>query len=153
VQLRFQGKITNPLESMAQFEIDIRFECGDSVPRATLIARPETFSAFRTLKDGDVTYDLLKRYGLENKIISANVKKQDIYAKFFIGLATEGCEVPSGSANLLHGPSRARPLYREYCVQQYEQRALRGALPQLHQREPPGARTPQRAIRAHQLVG
>jgi hypothetical protein len=73
--------------------------------RATLITRPQTLSTFRSLKDGDITYDLLKRLGLENKIISANVKKQDFHAKFFIGLGRDKCEVLSGSANLVHGPS------------------------------------------------
>lgn len=92
--------------------------------RATLITRSATFSAFRTLNDGDVTYDLLKRYGLENKIISANVKKQDFHAKFFVGLAPEGCEVLSGSANLVHGSSIENITFSSMSKERCEERYL-----------------------------
>ena len=92
--------------------------------RATLITRPATLSAFRNLSDGDVTYDVLKRYGLENKIISANVRKQDFHAKFFIGLAPEGCEVLSGSANLLHGPSIENITFRSIGVERCNERYI-----------------------------
>jgi hypothetical protein len=92
--------------------------------RATLITRPATLSKFRKLSDGDVTYDVLKRYGLESKIISANVRKQDFHAKFFIGLAPEGCEVLSGSANLLHGPSIENITFRSIGVERCNERYI-----------------------------
>ncbi len=92
--------------------------------RTTLITRPATLGAFRKLSDGDVTYDLLKRYELENKIISANVKKQDFHAKFFIGLAPEGCEILSGSANLLHGPSIENITFRNISMERCKERYL-----------------------------
>jgi hypothetical protein len=92
--------------------------------RATLITRPATFNAFRSLSAGDVTYDLLKRYGLENKIIAANAKKQDFHAKFFIGLAKEGCEVLSGSANLVHGPSIENITFRSMSLDRCKERYL-----------------------------
>lgn len=92
--------------------------------RATLITRPATLNAFRKLSDGDVTYDLLKRYGLENKIISANVKKQDFHAKFFMGLANEGCEILSGSANLVHGPSIENISFRSMSLERCQERYI-----------------------------
>lgn len=91
--------------------------------RATLITRPATLSAFKKLGDGDVTYDLLKSLGLENKIVSANVKKQDFHAKFFVGIGPKICEVLSGSANLVHGPSLEnitfRKMRRSRCDERY----------------------------------
>jgi hypothetical protein len=73
--------------------------------QAVLITRPATLTAFKKLDQDGIKWDDLKRFGLENRIISANTKKQDFHAKFFIGVGPDRCEVLSGSANILDGPS------------------------------------------------
>lgn len=91
--------------------------------QAMLITRAAAYKAFKDLKDGDVTYDLLQRYGLANSIVAADVRKQDFHAKFFIGLGPEGAEVLSGSANLMDGPSIENIAYRtmtpDRCLERY----------------------------------
>ena len=92
--------------------------------QATLITRPATLTAFKKLGQGDITYDNLKKFGLENRIISANTKKQDFHAKFFIGVGPERCEVLSGSANIMVGPSMENIVFREMARARCEARYI-----------------------------
>lgn len=107
--------------------------------RATLITRPATLSAFKNLQSGDVTYELLKSYDLENKLISANSKKQDFHAKFFIGVGATTSEVLSGSANLVSGLSVENITFRaistERCNERYISR-MNVSLPAVQNRTP-----------------
>lgn len=75
--------------------------------RSIFITRPTTLSAYKVaLEDVDgLKHAMLAEYGLENRIIAANMRKRDFHAKFFIGLDDDACEVLSGSANLVTGPS------------------------------------------------
>lgn len=75
--------------------------------RSVFITRPTTLSAYNAaLEDVDgLNHAMLAEYGLENRIIAANMRKRDFHAKFFIGLDDDACEVLSGSANLVTGPS------------------------------------------------
>ena len=52
-----------------------------------------------------LNHEFLSEYGLESKLVSADTRRQDFHAKFFIGMAEDRCEVLSGSANLTTGPS------------------------------------------------
>lgn len=47
----------------------------------------------------------LKKFGLENRIIAMDARKTDFHAKFFAAFLGNKCEVMSGSANLVRGPS------------------------------------------------
>jgi hypothetical protein len=74
--------------------------------KTTLLTRKATFADFKkTLTEDGVDYEELKGYGLEDRLISSGVTKQNFHAKFYAGLSEEVTEVLSGSANLLRGPS------------------------------------------------
>jgi hypothetical protein len=75
--------------------------------KTIFVTRKATFTNYKNLlKETDgLEHDFLESYDLENKIISAEIKKQDFHAKFFIGLSEDSSEVMSGSANLVTGPS------------------------------------------------
>jgi hypothetical protein len=74
--------------------------------KATLLTRKATFTDFKkTLAAEGLDYEELKGYGLEDRLISSGVNKQNFHAKFYVGLSEDVTEVLSGSANLLRGPS------------------------------------------------
>jgi hypothetical protein len=75
--------------------------------RAVLVTKSAEFKSYKKiLSDVEgLAHDLLKDYGLEAKLVSANTTKQDFHAKFFIGLSSAACEVLTGSANLVNGKS------------------------------------------------
>ncbi|WP_242665717.1 hypothetical protein [Paraburkholderia ginsengiterrae] len=74
--------------------------------KSTLLTRKATYTSFKkTLEAEGLDYDELQGYGLEDKLISGGVTKQDFHAKFYAGLSDGATEVLSGSANLLRGPS------------------------------------------------
>jgi hypothetical protein len=90
--------------------------------KAVFITRGAQFSSYKTLlKEIDgFDHHLLEEYGLESKLVSANTKKQDFHAKFFIGMNDEVCEVLSGSANLLKGPSIENIAFKAITPQKCE---------------------------------
>jgi hypothetical protein len=74
--------------------------------KSVFLTRSATYTAYKTAMETDgISVDLLERFGLENKIVAMDVRKQDFHAKFFAGVSEQGCEVMSGSANLVRGPS------------------------------------------------
>ena len=75
--------------------------------KTIFLTRKATHTSYKNLlKDVDgLDHGFLEQYNLENKIISAEVTKQDFHAKFFIGMSEGISEVMSGSANLVTGPS------------------------------------------------
>lgn len=75
--------------------------------KTIFITRKATFTSYKNVlkKMDGLEHEFLESYDLENKIISAEVKKQDFHAKFFIGISEGSSEVMSGSANLVTGPS------------------------------------------------
>jgi hypothetical protein len=48
---------------------------------------------------------LLERFDLQNKVVAQKNSKQDFHAKFYAGTFADKCEIISGSANLVGGPS------------------------------------------------
>ncbi len=75
--------------------------------KAIFVTRTNTLNSYKSLlcdQEG-LSYEILKEYDLENRVVSANTKKNDFHAKFFAGLAGASAEVLSGSANLVKGPS------------------------------------------------
>ncbi|MFP1133002.1 hypothetical protein [Asticcacaulis sp. W401b] len=104
--------IVSPFVGYSQLSAEKRYEIWTwllehlSPDRAVLVTRPATFTEFKTL-EGDFAppYELLRMFGMENKLISANNKLHKSHAKFYAGIGSEGVEVLSGSANLVPGPS------------------------------------------------
>jgi hypothetical protein len=89
------------------------------------VTRSKTFAEYKRVL-GDVVglnHALLDDYGLSNKLIAANMRKQDFHAKFFIGRSSNICEVFSGSANLVEGPSIENMSFRSMsaagCTSRY----------------------------------
>lgn len=74
--------------------------------KSVFLTRGATYTAYKKAMEADgIPVDLLEKYGLENKIVAMDVRKQDFHAKFFAAISEQGCEVMSGSANLVRGPS------------------------------------------------
>lgn len=73
--------------------------------RTVLLTRPAGYSEYKkALLDSGLDHDILVRFGLQNRIVSAGTKKQDFHAKVYIGVG-ERSEVLSGSANIVSGKS------------------------------------------------
>lgn len=74
--------------------------------KSVFLTRGKTFSDYKkAMETNGMPVDLLEKFGLENKIVAMDVRKQDFHAKFFAAVSEQGCEVMSGSANLVRGPS------------------------------------------------
>lgn len=73
--------------------------------RTILVTRAATYKEYKAaLLDAGFDHDMLARFGLENKVVSAGTKKQDSHAKVYMGLGDQ-CEILSGSANVVSGKS------------------------------------------------
>ena len=73
--------------------------------RTVFLTRSATWSGYKSaLQETGLDHDVLANYGLENQIVATGNKKQDFHAKVYIGIGDQ-CEVFSGSANLVDGPS------------------------------------------------
>ncbi|WP_168798049.1 hypothetical protein [Pacificoceanicola onchidii] len=73
--------------------------------RTVFLTRSATWSGYKSaLQETGLDHDVLASYGLENQIVATGNKKQDFHAKVYIGIGDQ-CEVFSGSANLVDGPS------------------------------------------------
>lgn len=98
------------------------------VERTIFITRKATLTGYKTaLKDVEGLDHLeLQRFGLESRIVSADTRKQDFHAKFFIGYGPATCEVFSGSANIVSGPSIENVSFRSMpaidCNEKYLER-------------------------------
>ncbi|MGW9820270.1 hypothetical protein ACUXK4_002841 [Methylorubrum extorquens] len=66
----------------------------------------------------------LSRYGLGNQLIGANIRKQGFHAKVYAGLSEAGCEVFSGSANLVTGPSLENMSFRARSMASFQAKYL-----------------------------
>ena len=91
------------------------------------------------LKDVEgLDHAFLEEYGLENKIISADTKKNDFHAKFFIGLSSTSSEVLSGSANLVTGPSVENTSFKKHTREKLDSKyinPLNIALPKIEEKK------------------
>ncbi|WP_334052965.1 hypothetical protein [Burkholderia cepacia] len=93
--------------------------------KSVFLTRGATYTAYKTAMENDgISVDLLEKYGLENKIVAMDVKKQDFHAKFFAGVSKRGCEVMSGSANLVRGPSVENIGFRVMDKTKFDERYL-----------------------------
>mgnify|MGYP000900651557 FL=1 len=75
--------------------------------KTIFITRTRSLNKYKSLLEEveGLDHTFLKKYDLENKIISSETKKNDFHAKVYAGLTTETAEVFSGSANLVKGSS------------------------------------------------
>lgn len=94
--------------------------------RAILLTRKSTWKSFKSMQGvTGMGFDQLERYGLEDKVISSGVTKQDFHAKFFAGVSNEIVEVFSGSANLLRGPSIENVSFKRMTLDQFENKYMK----------------------------
>jgi hypothetical protein len=94
--------------------------------RSLFITRTRTITEYKAaLQTVDqVDSKVLAEFGLENKLVAAETRKQDFHAKFFIGRSGSTCEVLSGSANLVEGPSLENVSFRTMSNERCEDRYL-----------------------------
>lgn len=96
--------------------------------KSVFITRKAQLDAYKAaLDDVDgLNHSFLEDFGLQSKLVSADTRRQDFHAKFFIGMTKDRCEVLSGSANLTRGPSveniSFRTLSAEACQERYIRR-------------------------------
>lgn len=93
--------------------------------KVTLLTRSATWKSFKNIKrQGEVSFEELERYGLEEKVVSGGAVKQDFHAKFFAGVSKDSVEVLSGSANLLRGPSIENISFSTMTPERFQARYL-----------------------------
>lgn len=93
--------------------------------KSVFLTRGATYTAYRKAMEADgIPVDLLEKFGLENKIVAMDVRKQDFHAKFFASVSSHGCEVMSGSANLVRGPSVENIGFRTMDMDTFRERYL-----------------------------
>ncbi|OGT20401.1 MAG: hypothetical protein A2522_09210 [Gallionellales bacterium RIFOXYD12_FULL_53_10] len=93
--------------------------------KSVFLTRGATYTAYKkAMNSSGVPVDLLEKFGLENKIIAMDVRKQDFHAKFFAAVSERGCEVMSGSANLVRGPSVENIVFRVMDKVKFTERYL-----------------------------
>jgi len=103
---------------------------------AIFVTRATTWKAYRrSMQVAGLPVDVLEQFGLENKVVSAGQSKQDFHAKFYAGLSDSWCEVYSGSANLVRGPSMENTSFRSMTREAFDRRyvarmAFKAPLPQ-----------------------
>lgn len=96
--------------------------------KSVFITRKAQLDAYKAAMDevDGLKHAFLQDFDLESKLVSADTRRQDFHAKFFIGLTNDRCEVLSGSANLTRGPSveniSFRILLAEACHDRYIRR-------------------------------
>lgn len=90
--------------------------------KSIFVSRAATFGSYRSiLEDVEGLNDkVLRDFDLENRIISANTKKNDFHAKFFAGVLKDRVEVMSGSANLVTGPSLENISFKHYSREAFD---------------------------------
>lgn len=94
--------------------------------KGAFLTRGATYTSYKKAMEADgIPVDLLEKFGLENKIVAMDVRKQDFHAKFFAAVSETGCEVMSGSANLVRGPSVENISFRRMAKLQFDERYLR----------------------------
>jgi hypothetical protein len=93
--------------------------------KSIFLTRGATYTAYKRAMETDgIPVDLLEKFGLENKIVAMDVRKQDFHAKFFAAVSERGCEVMSGSANLVRGPSVENIGFRAMDTGKFHERYL-----------------------------
>src|SRR3546814_19536320 len=76
------------------------------------------------MKEAWLPVDILEQFNRENKVGAAGKSKQDFHAKFYAGLSDDWCEVYSGSANLVRGPSMENTSFQRLAREAFDQRYL-----------------------------
>lgn len=89
------------------------------------VTRSASWKAYReAMEKTGLPVDILEQFSLENNVVSAGQSKQDFHAKFYVGMSDDWCEVFSGSANLLRGPSMENTSFRRMSRETFNQRYL-----------------------------
>lgn len=89
------------------------------------VTRSASWKAYRqAMEKTGVPVAILEQFNLENKVVSAGKSKQDFHAKFYAGISDDWCEVYSGSANLLRGPSMENTSFRRVTRETFNQRYM-----------------------------
>lgn len=92
---------------------------------AVFVTRSASWKAYReAMEKTGLPVDILEQFSLENKVVSTGQSKQDFHAKFYVGISDDWCEVYSGSANLVRGPSMENTSFRRMTREAFNQRYL-----------------------------
>ncbi|NWA68524.1 hypothetical protein [Pseudomonas reactans] len=93
--------------------------------KSVFLTRGATWMAYRKAMEEDgISVKLLEKFGLENRLVAMDARKQDFHAKFFAGISESVCEVMSGSANLVRGPSVENIGFKAMNRSAFEERYL-----------------------------
>lgn len=94
--------------------------------KSVFLTRGATYAAYKKAIELDgFSVDSLEQFGLQNALVAMDVRKQDFHAKFFAALSDTGCEVMSGSANLVRGPSVENISFRKLSAKDFDERYLK----------------------------
>lgn len=94
--------------------------------KSVFVTRGASYTDYKkTLEEVEgLDRDILAEYGLHNKLVAANVRRQDFHAKVYAGISEAGYEVFSGSANLVTGPSLENMSYRAHSAASFKTKYL-----------------------------
>lgn len=94
--------------------------------KSVFVTRGASFTDYKDalMKVDGLSHAKLSKYGLNNQLIGANIRKQDFHAKVYAGLSQEVCEVFSGSANLVTGPSLENMSFKARSMASFEAKYL-----------------------------
>lgn len=92
--------------------------------RTLFLTKAASYAEYKAaLKESGLDPDVLADFGLENQIVAAGSKKQNFHAKVYVGLGPR-CEVLSGSANLVEGPSLENVSFAQMVRDRVQRRYL-----------------------------
>jgi hypothetical protein len=93
--------------------------------KSVFLTRGATWTGYKKAMDEDgIPVDLLEKFGLDNKLVAMDIRKQDFHAKFYAGISEYGCEVMSGSANLVRGQSVENIGFRTMDKTKFDERYI-----------------------------
>jgi len=82
--------------------------------RVVFVTRPASWKEYKkAMAESGIPVDLLEQFDLQNQVVASGLSKADSHAKFYAGVSAEACEVFSGSANLVRGPSMENATFAE----------------------------------------
>ena len=93
-------------------------------PHATeFVTRRATVNKYKKAAAAEgIPLDALAEYDFLNPVISEFTEKTDFHAKVYGGIDAKGCEIVSGSFNIVRGPSVENMSFRRYTYAQYQKR-------------------------------
>lgn len=124
--------VVSPFVGYAQMGADRKLSVWERIlsildpERAILLTRTSTWNEYaKAMEEAGVPTSLLKQFDLQNKIVATRHSKQGFHAKFYAGVGPERCELLSGSANLVDGPSVENIAFHEMAATRFFERYIK----------------------------